>query len=164
MISKVEYIRKVGNLKMYVRNNSLVYVRKNSPARDISMPIDSLLFSSWRCGYVEFVLPNGLDPSYIESIFSYNKRKNIIARRIENVIDNASVHGGITYWSIDKETRRVTLGFDCNHYFDSKTYLTKPRSVGYCKTNIDLLLKAILKIKKNYRKILIKEKLKELKK
>ena len=162
MISKVEYIKNVGNLKMYVRNNSFV--------RDIPMPIDSLLFSFWRCGYVEFVLPNGLDPSYIESIFSYHKnkarfrRESNITRRIENVIDNAFVHGGITYWSIDEKTRRAILGFDCNHYSDTRTYLTKPRSVGYCKTNIELLLKAIFKIKKNYRKMLIKEKIKELKK
>ena len=154
MISKVEYIRKVGNLKMYVRSNSFV--------RDIPMPIDSLLFSFWRCGYVEFVLPNGLDPSYIESIFFYNRRNNM-ARRIENIIDNTSVHGGITYWNVNEKTRIVTLGFDCNHYFDSRTHLTKPRSVGYCKTNIELLLKAIFKIKKNYRKMLIKEKIKELK-
>lgn len=155
MIIKVEYIRKVGGLKMYVRSNS--------SARDVPMPIDSLLFSFWRCGYIEFVLPNGFNPSCIDDVFSYSKRKNNIARRIENIIDNASVHGGITYWNINRKTRRVTLGFDCNHYFDSKTYLTKPRSVGYCKTNIELLLKAILKIKKNYRKMLIKEKIKELK-
>ncbi len=97
MISKVEYIRKVGNLKMYVNKNSFV--------RDIPMPIDSLLFSFWRCGYVEFVLPNGLDPSYMESIFSYNKRKNNIAIRIENIINNSFVHGGITYWSMDEKAR-----------------------------------------------------------
>ena len=67
MISKVEYIRKVGNLKMYVNKNSFV--------RDIPMPIDSLLFSFWRCGYVEFTLPNGLNPSYMESIILIIKRK-----------------------------------------------------------------------------------------
>ena len=155
MLSKVEYIKNIGSLKMYVRNNSFF--------KDVPMPIDSLLFSFWRCGYVEFVLPNGLNTSYIESINSYDKKKSNIARRIENIIDSSFVHGGITYCSVDKETRRATLGFDCNHYFDAKTYLTEPRSVGYCKTNIELLLKAIFKIKKNYRKMLIKEKIKELK-
>ena len=139
-----------------------MYVRNNSFIRDIPMPIDSLLFSFWRCGYVEFVLPNGLNPSYIESINSYNKKENSIAKRIEIIIDNALVHGGITYCSVDKENRRATLGFDCNHYFDSKTHLTQPRSVGYCKTNIESLLKAVFKIKKSYRKMLIKEKIKEL--
>ena len=88
MISKVEYIRNIGSLKMYIRNNSFI--------RDIPMPIDSLLFLFWRCGYVEFVLPNGLNPPYIESINSYNKKENSIAKRIEIIIDNALVHSGVS--------------------------------------------------------------------
>ena len=154
MISKVEYIKNVGSLKMYVRNNSL--------ADGYERVMESIMFTSWRCGYVEFILPNGSNPSYIEDINSYNKNKSNVARKIENIIESASVHGGITYCRVDKKTRRATLGFDCNHYEDTKRFIKEPRSVGYCKTNIELLLKAIFKIKKNYRKILIKETIKKL--
>jgi hypothetical protein len=162
MISKVEYIRKVGNLKMYVNKNSFV--------RDIPMPIDSLLFSFWRCGYVEFSLPSWLVRDGIESIYSRHREEDNICEPsrviviIEKIIDGAFVHGGITFCHVNHDSKKITLGFDCNHYQDTKGFIKEPRSLGYCKTNLISLSKAVLKVKKNYRRYLIEQKIEELRK
>lgn len=161
MKSKVEYLKQSNGLKVYVRNNSLL----ESEAKII----DSMLFNSWRCGYVDFSLPNGMGYQVVESIYPRHNEYVInkpskIAEKIERVIDGALVHGGITYCDIDYNTKKITLGFDCNHYQDTKGFIKEPRSLGYCKTNLISLSKAVLKVKKNYRRYLIEQKIKELKK
>ena len=162
MKSKVEYLKQSNGLKVYVRNNSF--------SDDQAKKIESTLFNSWRCGYIEFYLPSNMGYQILESIYSCSTDRDIIcepskiAVKIERIIDNALVHGGITYCDIDYDTKKITLGFDCNHYQDTRGFIKEPRSLGYCKTNLVSLSKAVMKIKKNYRRYLVEQKLKELRK
>ena len=162
MKSKVEYLKQSNGLKMYVRNNSLL----ESEAKRI----ESIMFTSWRCGYVEFSLPSWLVRDGIESIYSRHREEDNICEtsrivvKVERIIDNALVHGGITFCHINHDSKKITLGFDCNHYRDTKKFIKEPRSLGYCKTNLISLSKAVMKVKKNYRRYLIEQKIEELRK
>ena len=151
MKSRVEFIGKVNNLK--------VYVRKNSFENKID---SSSVFDYWRCGYIEFDLPRGLFYTYYSK--DHGERSKGVALAIENIIDSANVHGGITYVDGKISTRAVTLGFDCNHYMDTKGYINSPRSVGYCINELQRLSKVVMRAKRKYRSLLIKQKIKEIKK
>lgn len=151
MKNKVEFIGKINGLKAYVRKNSFENKIDNS-----------IMFQCWRCGYVEFTLPEGLPYTYYFKDFS--RRSKGVALAIENIIDSANVHGGITYVDSKISTRAVTLGFDCNHYMDTKGYINSPRSVGYCINELQRLSKAVMRAKRKYRSLLIKQKIKEIKK
>ena len=127
------------------------------------------MFNSWRCGYVEFYLPNDRGYKVLESIYPCHNeyitsKPSKIAEKIERAIDSALVHGGVTYCNIGYNTKKITLGFDCNHYQDTKEFIKEPRSLGYCKTNLISLSKAVLKVKKNYRRYLIEQKIEDLRK
>lgn len=150
MLSKTEYINKINGLKVYVRKNTFV---KSVP---------STFHDYWRCGYVEFTLPKGLEYKFLQS-GSWMVESKGVAKIIESSIQNTYVHGGITFCEQNVVTGIITIGFDCNHYLDTKHFLKNPRSVGYCITNIERMVKSILKAKKKYRKILINQKIKELK-
>ena len=161
MKSKVEYLEQLNGLRVYVRNNSRL--------RDRSGRIESIMFSSWRCGYVDFSLPNGMGYQVVEGIYSssdeyFISKPSRIAAKVERIIDSALVHGGITFCKVNHDSKKITLGFDCNHYQDTKGFIKEPRSVGYCKTNLISLSKAVLKVKKNYRRYLIEQKIEELRK
>ena len=161
MKSKVEYLKQSNGLKVEIVNNSLL---ESETAR-----IDSMLFTSWRCGYVEFSLPSWLVRDGIESIYSssdeyFISKPSRIAAKVERIIDSALVHGGITFCKVNHDSKKITLGFDCNHYQDTKGFIKEPRSLGYCKTNLISLSKAVLKVKKNYRRYLIEQKIEELRK
>ena len=161
MKSKVEYLEQLNGLRVYVRNNSHL--------RDRSGRIESIMFSSWRCGYVDFSLPNGMGYQVVESIYSssdeyFTSKPSRIAVKVERIIDSALVHGGITFCKVNHDSKKITLGFDCNHYQDTKGFIKEPRSLGYCKTNLISLSKAVLKVKKNYRRYLIEQKIEELRK
>ena len=161
MKSKVEYLKQSNGLKMYVRNNSLL----ESEVRRIN----SMLFNSWRCGYVDFSLPNGMGYQVVESIYSssdeyFISKPSRIAAKVERIIDSALVHGGITFCKVNHDSKKITLGFNCNHYQDTKEFIKKPRSLGYCKTNLISLSKAVMRVKKNYRRYLIEQKIEELRK
>lgn len=151
MKSKVEFIGKINNLKIYVRKNSFE-----------SKINSKLMFDYWRCGYIEFKLPRGLFYTYYSEDFG--KRSRGVALAIEEIINNEDVHGGITYRDSNIGIDVVTLGFDCNHFMDTKEYINRPRSVGYCINELNKLSKAILKAKRKYRSLLIKQKIKEIKK
>lgn len=150
MKSKVEDITTINDLKVYIRKNSFES-KINSKS----------IFDYWRCGYIEFNLPEGLPYAYYFK--DCGRRSKGVALTIENIIDGANVHGGITYIDSRISTRTVTLGFDCNHYIDTKEFINKPRSVGYCLNELQRLSKAILKAKRKYRSLLIKQKIKEIK-
>ena len=162
MKSKVEYLKQSNGLKVYVRNNSLL--------KSEAIRIDSMSFNSWRCGYLDFSLPSWLVRDGIESIYSRHREEDNICKPsritviIEKIIDGAFVHGGITFCHINHDSKKITLGFDCNHYQDTKMFIKEPRSLGYCKTNLISLSKAVLKVKKNYRRYLIEQKIEELRK
>ena len=162
MKSKVEYLKQSNGLKVEIVNNSLL---ESETAR-----IESMLFTSWRCGYVEFSLPNKMGYQVLKSIYSYSRDEDVISKpsriavKIERIIDNALVHGGITFCEIDYSNKKIILGFDCNHYRDTKKFIKEPRSLGYCKTNLISLSKAVMKVKKNYRRYLIEQKIEELRK
>ena len=161
MKSKVEYLEQLNGLRVYVRNNSRL--------RDRLGRIESIMFSSWRCGYVDFSLPNGMGYQVVESIYSssdeyFISKPSRIAAKVERIIDSALVHGGITFCKVNHDSKKITLGFDCNHYQDAKGFIKEPRSLGYCKTNLISLSKAVLKVKKNYRRYLIEQKIEELRK
>ena len=172
MKSKVEYLKQSNGLRIYVRqsNGLRIYVRNNSLLDDYSGRVEPIMFSSWRYGYVEFYLPSDRGYKVLESIYHCNNNEDAIskptkiAEKVERIIDSALVHGGITYCDIDYNTKKITLGFDCNHYQDTKTFIKEPRSLGYCKTNLISLSKAVLKVKKNYRRYLIEQKIEELRK
>ena len=102
MKSKVEYLKQSNGLKVYVRNNSLL----ESEARII----DSMLFNSWRCGYVDFSLPNGMGYQVVESIYSssdeyFISKPSRIAAKVERIIDSALVHGGITFCKVNYDSK-----------------------------------------------------------
>lgn len=150
MKSKVEFVGRINGFKVYVRKNSF----ENN--------IDSnLMFDYWRCGYIEFNLPEGLPYAYYFKDCS--RRSKGVALIMEKIIDNSNVHGDITYIDSKISTRFVTLGFDCNHYIDTKWCINKPRSLGFCINELNKLSKAVLKAKRKYRSLLIKQKIKELK-
>lgn len=151
MKSKVEFISKINGLKTYVVKNSF-----ESKTNSKSM------FDYWRCGYVEFKLPKGLFYTYYSK--DYGIKPEGTALTIEKIIDDAEVHGGVTYMDSNRALGVVILGFDCNHLIDTKAYIKKPRSVGYCINELKNLSKAILKAKRKYKSLLIKQKIKEIKK
>ena len=163
MKSKVEYLRQSNGLKVEIVNNSLL--------ESETVGIEPMLFTSWRCGYVEFSLPSWLVRDGIESIYSRHREEDNICKPsritviIEKIIDGAFVHGGITFCNVNHDSKKIILGFNCNHYYrDTKEFIKKPRSLGYCKTNLISLSKAVLKVKKNYRRYLIEQKIEELRK
>lgn len=47
------------------------------------------------------------------------------------------------YYSASKDKKYCIVGFDCAHLEDSKNYLSKPRSIGYCKNEIINMSKQI---------------------
>ena len=163
MKSKVEYLKQSNGLKVEIVNNSLL----KSETAGIE---ESMLFTSWRCGYIEFSLPSWLVRDGIESIYSRHREEDNICKPsritviIEKIIDGSFVHGGITFCHVNHDSKKITLGFDCNHYQDTKGFIKEPRSLGYCKTNLISLSKAVLKVKKNYRRYLIEQKIEELRK
>ena len=161
MKSKVEYLGQSNGLRVCVRNISLLDV--------YSGRIESMMFSFWRCGYVEFYLPNEMGYKVVESIYSssdeyFISKLSRIAAKVERIIDSALVHGGITFCKVNHDSKKITLGFNCNHYQDTKEFIKKPRSLGYCKTNLISLSKAVMRVKKNYRRYLIEQKIEELRK
>ena len=162
MKSKVEYLKQSNGLKVEIVNNSLL--------ESETVGIESILFTSWRCGYIEFSLPSWLVRDGIESIYSRHREEDNICKpsritaKVERIIDSALVHGGITFCHVNHDSKKITLGFDCNHYQDTKGFIKEPRSLGYCKTNLISLSKAVMKVKKNYRRYLIEQKIEELKK
>lgn len=82
-----------------------------------------IMFDSWNCGY--FYIP-------ISNIKFVN-------------FDKLKVHGGITYNQTSKDNKFYIIGFDCAHYNDSPKYIKRPRSIGYCKNELNHLSKQIKK-------------------
>ena len=72
------------------------------------------IWDRYKCGYIWVPIKNG--------------------RFID--IDLLKVHGGCTYYNASKDKKYLILGFDCGYLEDSRNYITKPRSVGYCKNEI----------------------------
>ena len=83
--------------------------------------ISSDIWDRYKCGYIWVSIKN--------------------ARFVD--IDLLKVHGGCTYYSASKDKKYCIVGFDCAHLEDSKNYLSKPRSVGYCKNEIVSMSKQI---------------------
>ena len=102
----------------------------------------SMLFPIWHCGYI--VIP-AVNVKYINDIYIF------------------SVHGGITFTTYAEFDKKLILGFDCAHLTDSPQYSKRPKSVGYCKDQIDKLSKQIKATIIRGRKKMIKNKIMLLK-
>ena len=82
------------------------------------------IWDRYKCGYIWVPIKNG--------------------RFID--IDLLKVHGGCNYYNASKDKKYLILGFDCGHLEDSRNYITKPRSIGYCKNEIINMSKQIKKM------------------
>lgn len=98
-------------------------------------------FRYWNCGYIYVPICN---VKFVD-------------------FDKLIVHSGITYNQTSEDNKFYILGFDCAHYNDSPRYIKRPRSLGYCKNELEYLSRQIKKMILTGRKRLIKNLIKRIK-